>query len=1078
MRGAVEKLTQMLAGLTDFQEATVESVVAQFRKQTAARLLVADEVGLGKTVVARGVIARLLIDRLKANPRGPLRVVYVCSNRALALENVRKLAVFNSEDAKRWMRLPSFNRLAELGLARSGDHRDTGHLLEICAITPGTSLALNQGHGDALERYIVWQALKRDRYVKADDALEAFFSKDVKRWADVGNDVERKALHLVKGSLDRFRQSISGAPMLPKRLGAALLGTEVNLSSWRTLLASAIALHARGVSSRAHVDLISFMRAKVRALFVEACVDNLQADLFILDEFQRFKELLDPDPSEEAGQREDQAIARKVLHRDGDHHTLLLSATPFKALTHVGEDETGAAHAVELQKLFGYLTRSDAKFASTYESLREKLLAQLLQIPQSPIESNSLDSSSKRHLQTLLRRVVFRTERDQLLAEERVTLQDTSHARLLPTLSEIREHAVLDRIGEALKAVSEHPVGIDMLQLFKNAPYALSFSGPYAVRELLQTYRGVEPVASALAASERAWIPVEKLNGYALDLTHEPASARFGELLEAALPAGVEELLWVPPSVSYYKAEGAFARTSQFSKTLLFSGLVIAPRALSSLVSYECERRLLTRTRKSRRRYFEDRAQGHGPLAFGTNSISAAFGLVYPSLRLAEVVEFKLGESLAELRARVRRSLDSELKELVTTYGSVKKKRGVRWYVLAPFLLDAPEARQAWFDQVEGSKQIAAARQYDARQIASWLDDSELDLGPPPDDLVDYLVDLAIAGPAVCALRALRTPAPSQSEREGEMATACAFSFLTRMNRWESQRAIEVSCSKLKPWIALPRYSAQGNLQATFDEYFHLLRGQGNSKDELVEAFTQALSVGASSVVAQTHLPPRSGDTKKFDCSFHCHVAVPLGNQNITDQKGVSRVVNVRAAFNSPFWPFLLNSTSVGQEGLDFHWYCRRVVHWSLPANPIDIEQREGRVNRYKSLLVRQRLVKFVEPPSQVIHPVDLWGTLFSQAAARRMSGTDLEPLWHVNCNSPTLERVVPSVGFGAEQARLPQLLRVLSLYRLCFGQPRQEELLASLLKHEYSVDDIREIKRALIIELAPILHMQSRYDC
>ena len=37
----------------------------------------------------------------------------------------------------------------------------------------------------------------------------------------------------------------------------------------------------------------------------------------------------------------------------------------------------------------------------------------------------------------------------------------------------------------------------------------------------------------------------------------------------------------------------------------------------------------------------------------------------------------------------------------------------------------------------------------------------------------------------------------------------------------------------------------------------------------------------------------------------------------------------------------MLASTSIGQEGLDFHNYCRRIVHWNLPSNPIDLEQRE-----------------------------------------------------------------------------------------------------------------------------------------
>jgi len=28
-------------------------------------------------------------------------------------------------------------------------------------------------------------------------------------------------------------------------------------------------------------------------------------------------------------------------------------------------------------------------------------------------------------------------------------------------------------------------------------------------------------------------------------------------------------------------------------------------------------------------------------------------------------------------------------------------------------------------------------------------------------------------------------------------------------------------------------------------------------------------------------------------------------------------------------------------EGLDFHHYCHAIVHWNLPSNPVDLEQRE-----------------------------------------------------------------------------------------------------------------------------------------
>ncbi len=52
-----------------------------------------------------------------------------------------------------------------------------------------------------------------------------------------------------------------------------------------------------------------------------------------------------------------------------------------------------------------------------------------------------------------------------------------------------------------------------------------------------------------------------------------------------------------------------------------------------------------------------------------------------------------------------------------------------------------------------------------------------------------------------------------------------------------------------------------------------------------------------------------------------------------------------------------LATTSVGQEGLDFHLYSHAILHWNLPSNPVDLEQREGRVHRFKGHAVRKNLV-------------------------------------------------------------------------------------------------------------------------
>jgi hypothetical protein len=102
---------------------------------------------------------------------------------------------------------------------------------------------------------------------------------------------------------------------------------------------------------------------------------------------------------------------------------------------------------------------------------------------------------------------------------------------------------------------------------------------------------------------------------------------------------------------------------------------------------------------------------------------------------------------------------------------------------------------------------------------------------------------------------------------------------------------------------------------------------------------------------------------------------------------------DVRTAFNSLFRPLTLTTTSVGQEGLDFHQYCHRVVHWNLPSNPVDLEQREGRAHRYKGHVIRRDLarqygIRFSHPdPAK--EPTDPWEALFSIAEENRPKGTN-----------------------------------------------------------------------------------------
>src|ERR1700730_17388439 len=70
----------------------------------------------------------------------------------------------------------------------------------------------------------------------------------------------------------------------------------------------------------------------------------------------------------------------------------------------------------------------------------------------------------------------------------------------------------------------------------------------------------------------------------------------------------------------------------------------------------------------------------------------------------------------------------------------------------------------------------------------------------------------------------------------------------------------------------------------------------------------------------------------------------------------------MRRSFNAPFWPHVLTTTSLGQEGLDFHVWCRQLLHWDLCPSPLGLEQREGRIQRFGGLSVRCALADNLRP--------------------------------------------------------------------------------------------------------------------
>lgn len=273
-------------------------------------------------------------------------------------------------------------------------------------------------------------------------------------------------------------------------------------------------------------------------------------------------------------------------------------------------------------------------------------------------------------------------------------------------------------------------------------------------------------------------------------------------------------------------------------------------------------------------------------------------------------------------------------------------------------------------------------------------------------------------------------------------------------------------------------HAADGCLQAVLDEYAHmLLESEGlqnkpavEAGERLADAMVEAMTLRASRTsMAEYDLGDGSIDVRPhfLHTAFAARFGEDEGGSRPSGERP-TRPAQLRAAFNSPFWPFILISTSVGQEGLDFHPYCHAVVHWNLPTNPIDLEQREGRVHRYKNHAVRRNVGDRFGAAS-VQAAGDPWAHAFELAGRDRdPDDGDLVPFWVYPVEGGArIERHVLALPLSRELDRLEALHSQLAVYRLAFGQARQDDVVAHLIKR-LGPDGARALASHLRIDLRP----------
>ncbi|MYN67236.1 MAG: DEAD/DEAH box helicase [Acidobacteria bacterium] len=1049
-----------LKPLKPFQRRTVQHAFHRLfqAENGTGRFLVADEVGLGKTLVARGIIARA-IDHLW-NDVDRIDIVYICSNGSIARANLPKLQVGAAEEGS-FALATRLTMLATELARREGESGLADSKLNFVSFTPGTSLDLGHSTGRGEEREVLFQLLQplMDQHTALMNLLQGGITRtDEWRWRLKNNPRPIDAT-----IRRRFEAAFREQPKLDERLRGLLDTTFRRYHRWPA--------EARYQRDRVISDL--------RRVLAGACVKALEPDLLILDEFQRFKNLLGTQGTErDAAAELAQELFQAEAHDRKRVRTLLLSATPYKLYTADAEIEH-EDHYEDFLATTRFLLGDDDALVEELKQQLSRFGAALRRAAGGEPDQVERVERAKRAVEDSLRDVMARTERvaasedrDAMVAEDRRTTPVTA--------SDVRQYLAADAL---FRAVGNQ----DPMPFWKSAPYLAHFMHGYKFHELLVEALGAsrppDKIVDALQRHDAAFLKAATLRSWG---SIDPGNAKLRELVGELIDEGLWRLLWMPPTLPYWPLEGPFEGKEHATKRLLFSAWNLVPDVVSAVLSYEAERLMMGGRLDS---YDNPDAQQRPLLrltqtAAGVRSRHRLLLLLLPCLPLADRAHPLAAPPGQDRRAWVRAQVD----DLLSDPRLPNPQAGTvddRWEWAAPLLLDPelPAFLRTWRDgELSGASDNEQLPQPNPDVFGAYVDDllavDPQSLGRRPPDLAELLTDLALGSPAILAARSLSGGSEVRDATRRRLAALIADAFWRLFNRpavVSLLRQLAAGTAAVGDesayWRLVLHYCRQGNLQAVLDEQWHLLWEQDSwsedaSPDETAAKCARKLVPVVHPARARVHAeffraePGASGAIVERDAiRVRTVFALRFGHGRTDDGEQITQDA-VRAAFNSPFRPFVLTSTSIGQEGLDFHPWCHRLVHWNLPGNPVDLEQREGRIHRYKGHAVRRNVAASHAEDAFAAWSAgdDIWKLMFELAnqCARDAEESDLVPHWMAP-GEHRVERHVPQLPYTAEVEAFDRLKRQLAAYRVVFGQPRQEELVTLLDRAGVDVARLRD---------------------
>jgi hypothetical protein len=987
--------------LKDFQKATVEHIVNIFKSKKQRRVLLSDEVGLGKTIVSKGVIQAVgeLSDEYGIWDDNTYRVVYICSNANIVKQNTENLGiedVMNIDESRLSMQhFIVAKKVKELQKSKKSKPRI------LIPLTPGTSFNLQTSAGNMNERALMFAILSHlDDFKDHKTALKNrlnIYGANGDNWTDIIDKYEKD---IKENVCTGYRENICKEVVNDDCYQEA-----------KDLLLKAIALNDYNTTNKA-ITLF-------RIIFCKISMKELNPDLVIMDEFQRFSSLLDLE-----GNSEEAMLTRTFFGKEDGPFILLVSATPYKPFTtleELNENKIDEQYQ-DFNKLADFLFdgREDIVFQQVWHDYSKELCH---------ISSDNLDIliAKKNIAEDTMYEAMSRTER------YRNSSQDDTYLKI--STGDIASYCQMQEVLGECNKMSEGRFGVKTLPMeyAKSSPYLLSFMDKYKLKEKLAKAYTEHPWK--IKQKQQYLIKKKNINTYERIPSCNAKLDKLSNILfgEKGEKHG-EQLFWIPASHPYYKvpASNVFAKNQDFSKVLVFSAWEMVPRMIACMISYAIEQKSIshafpsatyTNTKENSEKDALDKQEGEKA---GTGRLRReSLELVTccsDFLKDAYNPKAYLGNDLKEIKAGIKENFKN-----TSRFTLVEQPTTAKFLLEAIKLLDSNTEEKILISE----------------------------------DGLDTLVNMAIGSPGICFYRLLGNK---------DLAQEAATKFCNNIfNRRYNAAVIDILYNKKSVQTYFKQvidYCVMGNLQAVLDEFAYMIDERSNGERNVEMIQKRMIESFIDRNYQEIDTTESFGKEKKKKWRIRTHYAMPYGNIRMTDQ-ATNRANDVRLAFNSPFRPFVLASTSVGQEGLDFHWYCRKIMHWNISSNPQDMEQREGRIDRYKSLFVRRNVAKF--------HPETYtWNEMFDLARteAKDKGFCELVPYWSIpqdmlksiaETDREYIESIVPLYPLSMDYDRYRHMKSVLRLYRLTMGQPRQEELLESF--KDMPAEDIDK----LLFNLSPI---------